>query len=131
MSLWTCPKHGLYGGDVFCPKCGGTGSYATLEQPAGPTSMTQDAVRDAVENALLASNIAGETYGSKATRITNAVLTALDGDEVVERVAMAIEIERATIERDIPAHQRGQVVSDSRALARAALNAIIGEKPGD
>jgi len=30
MSLWVCPTHGLYGGDVFCPKCGGTGAFATL-----------------------------------------------------------------------------------------------------
>lgn len=29
MSLWTCPEHGLYGGDVFCPTCGGIGSYTT------------------------------------------------------------------------------------------------------
>ena len=54
-----------------------------IDAYAGATSMTQDAIRDAVENALLASDIAGETYGSKATRITNAVLTALDGDAVV------------------------------------------------
>ncbi len=30
MSLWSCPVHGLYGGDVFCPTCGGTGEYVTL-----------------------------------------------------------------------------------------------------
>lgn len=30
MSLWLCPTHGLYGGDVFCPACGGTGEYVTL-----------------------------------------------------------------------------------------------------
>jgi Zn finger protein HypA/HybF involved in hydrogenase expression len=22
MSLWSCPKHGLYGGQITCPKCG-------------------------------------------------------------------------------------------------------------
>jgi hypothetical protein len=30
MSLWICPTHGLYGGDVFCPRCGGVGAWATL-----------------------------------------------------------------------------------------------------
>lgn len=32
MSLWTCPTHGLYGGQVFCPKCGGTGDYTTVSK---------------------------------------------------------------------------------------------------
>jgi len=30
MSLWICPNHGLYGGQIFCPKCGGGGVYAEL-----------------------------------------------------------------------------------------------------
>lgn len=30
MSLWMCPKHGLYGGQVLCPTCGGTGEHVTL-----------------------------------------------------------------------------------------------------
>lgn len=30
MSLWVCTKHGLYGGDVFCPECGSTGRIAEL-----------------------------------------------------------------------------------------------------
>ena len=30
MSLWVCPKHGLYGGDIFCPQCGDNGRYATF-----------------------------------------------------------------------------------------------------
>lgn len=32
MGLWVCPEHGLYGGDVFCPQCGGTGEFAQLEE---------------------------------------------------------------------------------------------------
>jgi hypothetical protein len=47
---------------------------------------------------------------------------------LVERVARAIDVTRATIERDIPTHQRGQVVADSRALARAAIEVMLGEK---
>lgn len=31
MSLWVCPEHGLYGGDVFCPMCGENGYYAEIE----------------------------------------------------------------------------------------------------
>lgn len=27
MSLWNCPKHGLYGGRVDCPDCGRKGDY--------------------------------------------------------------------------------------------------------
>lgn len=31
MSVWVCPDHGLYGGQVFCPACGKNGSFATFE----------------------------------------------------------------------------------------------------
>jgi hypothetical protein len=30
MSLWTCPEHGLYGGQIHCPTCGKNGSYTTV-----------------------------------------------------------------------------------------------------
>ena len=39
MSLWLCSEHGLYGGDVFCPKCGGTGSVVTLALCGAPASV--------------------------------------------------------------------------------------------
>lgn len=42
MSLWLCPFHGLYGGQVFCPTCGGTGSYATLDDEAPAPPMSQE-----------------------------------------------------------------------------------------
>jgi hypothetical protein len=32
MSLWVCNIHGLYGGQVFCPKCGASGAYAILDE---------------------------------------------------------------------------------------------------
>jgi uncharacterized Zn finger protein (UPF0148 family) len=43
MSLWVCPEHGLYGGDVFCPKCGKNGEFATLHDALSKdTSMVDD-----------------------------------------------------------------------------------------
>lgn len=35
VSLWTCPEHGLYGGQVDCPRCGKVGDYATVAEPQG------------------------------------------------------------------------------------------------
>jgi hypothetical protein len=35
MSLWVCAEHGLYGGQVFCPRCGKTGRYAALATELG------------------------------------------------------------------------------------------------
>lgn len=63
-------------------------------------------------------------------RLHGAAPKPLPIDEgLVERVARAIDdVTRATIERDIPTHQRGQVVADSRALARAAIEVMLGEK---
>jgi hypothetical protein len=40
MSLWLCPTHGLYGGQVFCPKCGGGGEYVTLTLASGIAAAT-------------------------------------------------------------------------------------------
>lgn len=30
MSLWNCPVHGLYGGQVLCPSCGITGEHVSV-----------------------------------------------------------------------------------------------------
>jgi hypothetical protein len=30
MSLWLCPDHGLFGGQVTCPTCGKVGDYADM-----------------------------------------------------------------------------------------------------
>jgi hypothetical protein len=35
VSIWNCPQHGLYGGDVLCPNCGGTGEYVMLTPAQG------------------------------------------------------------------------------------------------
>lgn len=40
MSLWTCPEHGLYGGDVFCPKCGKNGAWTTIEDTMTDSTVT-------------------------------------------------------------------------------------------
>jgi uncharacterized Zn finger protein (UPF0148 family) len=45
VSLWTCPEHGLYGGDVFCPRCGKNGAYTTVEAD----TRAQPAPADVVE----------------------------------------------------------------------------------
>jgi hypothetical protein len=34
MSVWLCPLHGLFGGQVICPKCGRLGRWALVHRPA-------------------------------------------------------------------------------------------------
>jgi hypothetical protein len=31
MSLWICPQHGAYGGDIFCPVCHKNGEWASFD----------------------------------------------------------------------------------------------------
>ncbi len=38
MSLWHCPVHGLYGGDVFCPRCNKNGEHVTIGDDAPETA---------------------------------------------------------------------------------------------
>ena len=42
MSLWVCPTHGLYGGQIFCPRCDRVGSYATFTAQADRSAQRQD-----------------------------------------------------------------------------------------
>jgi hypothetical protein len=42
MSLWTCPAHGLFGGRIFCPQCGGMGFHVSAaKKPAKPNLKTK------------------------------------------------------------------------------------------
>jgi hypothetical protein len=82
MSLWLCPTHGLYGGDVFCPKCGGTGGYVTfsplerakashrplrdVDEIVGITERTPAQVGRSGEAIETATQIAGSTEGEHA-----------------------------------------------------------------
>lgn len=60
MSLWTCPIHGLYGGDVFCPQCGGIGAYTIIAsvdrsgRQAGETGSEADGLDPKDESAVTA-----------------------------------------------------------------------------
>jgi hypothetical protein len=44
MSLWVCPGHGLYGGQVGCPQCGMMGSYAAIDPAPAAHEQSMDAV---------------------------------------------------------------------------------------
>jgi len=50
----------------------------TTEQ--SPTDTHNDKLRETVESALLSADVAGESYGSKASRITEAVIEALQSE---------------------------------------------------
>ena len=63
MSLWVCPTHGLYGGDVFCPKCGGTGGYVTIA-----SADTLPKGRDAKQGSVGTKGSAVDAEGSETPK---------------------------------------------------------------
>jgi hypothetical protein len=53
VSLWVCQKHGLYGGQLECPKCGEMGEFAVLEdEPAPPKPHAWDDLFKEVSDGL-------------------------------------------------------------------------------
>lgn len=92
MSLWLCTKHGLYGGQVFCPRCGKNGEHVTFrdrpKQVAEPVSRLELHVGDDVE----------KVKGYKWPGVVVAVFETLAGDRryvvecTVPEVAGALHI---------------------------------------
>ena len=88
MSLWTCPTHGLYGGQIGCPSCGMMGDYTTVEAPP------MNADKEAVEAVKAAVEECGRDARFVACRIIDLKLTlrlaqaglALQDDGVEERM---------------------------------------------
>jgi hypothetical protein len=50
MSLWICDEHGLYGGQIDCPKCGKTGHYAEFHDDPEPERRAWDDLFEEVRN---------------------------------------------------------------------------------
>lgn len=42
MSVWYCPSHGAYGGQITCPKCGLQGMYVSFEPPVHPIQQPEE-----------------------------------------------------------------------------------------
>ena len=95
--------------------------------------MTQDAIGNLTRVAVAYEEIGREWALVKVADL-RALLTALDGDEVVERVARIIDptafvcnvLDDGTLVIGLP-----EAADTARQKAQRILNAIIGEKPGD
>jgi hypothetical protein len=67
VSLWLCPAHGLYGGQVHCPRCGTIGVLAEVHHEQGSSPTVKPAPNDSIELAWLRLRYRKCTPGSQAT----------------------------------------------------------------
>jgi RecJ-like exonuclease len=59
MRLWHCPEHGIYGGQIICPQCGGSGEAVTIAI-CGASADTQPEAGDVQQAPLVSGAVDAE-----------------------------------------------------------------------